>query len=861
MSPSPHTLILLKEVLENIHFPQRLDTHPWVDSSFVQREMERDPGLASLSPGERLIITLARLFQRLRPATPPRKGKRLDSRWGEFGLLAARYFAPVIFHLPFPSSLRDAWQTIDSALLLFTFGPETERITEAQRQRYRFVSGEPEAAPYSTLSDWQRRGLERLASLIEAEEQAGKALPHANKQQIKQKSHKQMPRAWKHVGMGIGIAIVVILIVVGAWQGWQIYQTAQAIQQDVHALETFAAQALAVEPQNLDVEEVEEAAAHLSTLRASLHLLHRQITPLLSIAPFLKWVPVYGGDLSQAPLLLDYATQVVTAADNMVRAVLPLLEKMTDDSHSPLEALANLQEINSPLLEMQVALTRARLMRNQIEDTRLSEATRLLLERKVDPFLVKMEDLLPSNDLLALVQLVPRLVGAAGNGPQTYLLLIQNEDELRPTGGFLTAVGRLTLTNGKLTQVNFEASYLVDDFTKPYPRPPWQLREYMRSDIFLFRDANWFTDFPTTVQWVKFFYAYSRPFPVAGVLTIDQHALVEILRVVGPVAVPDEEQLITADNVLNYLRSERAVLLKPAAPQRLEDRKRFIARLATPLLEKINSRQGYDLSALVKTILQLLDQKHILLFFEDPEAQALIRQRGWDGDLHPKNGEDFLMAVDANVGFNKTNALVDRSLSYQVDLRIPQSPFSHLRVSYTNKVPVAVECYQLPASVGKGVPQPNEYPMYDCYWVYLRVYMPAGSELLSSTPYPVPAGRTLREEAVPARTDLLGNENIAGVAVFGTLLVIPPGETLATTFDFRLPAIAHQVGENRWQYRLTVQKQPGTRGDSFLLQLLLPENAVIQQSSSPLRVSENHSYSLETSLQEDFSFEVVFELH
>ena len=50
------------------------------------------PELLDKSPGQRLVYAISRLFIQMMPATPPRRGKRLDTRWGEFGMLAAEYF-------------------------------------------------------------------------------------------------------------------------------------------------------------------------------------------------------------------------------------------------------------------------------------------------------------------------------------------------------------------------------------------------------------------------------------------------------------------------------------------------------------------------------------------------------------------------------------------------------------------------------------------------------------------------------------------------------------------------------------------------------------------------------------------------
>src|SRR5713226_6254718 len=43
------------------------------------------------------------------------------------------------------------------------------------------------------------------------------------------------------------------------------------------------------------------------------------------------------------------------------------------------------------------------------------------------------------QEVAALLQLAPEVLGL--NGPKTYLILVQNEDELRPTGGYITAAG------------------------------------------------------------------------------------------------------------------------------------------------------------------------------------------------------------------------------------------------------------------------------------------------------------------------------------------------------------------------------------------------------------------------------------
>ena len=84
---------LLKQVLENLRFPDRLEAHPWVNSLTVKEAAAHDRSLAEKSPGTQLVLTIGLLFRQMMPSSPPQQtGKRLDTRWGRFGILAAAVF-------------------------------------------------------------------------------------------------------------------------------------------------------------------------------------------------------------------------------------------------------------------------------------------------------------------------------------------------------------------------------------------------------------------------------------------------------------------------------------------------------------------------------------------------------------------------------------------------------------------------------------------------------------------------------------------------------------------------------------------------------------------------------------------------
>ena len=88
--------------------------------------------------------------------------------------------------------------------------------------------------------------------------------------------------------------------------------------------------------------------------------------------------------------------------------------------------------------------------------------------------------------------------------------------------------------------------------------------------------------------------------------------------------------------------------------------------------------------------------------------------------------------------------------------------------------------------------------------------------------------------------------------VYGTLIVVSPGETLHTDFDLSLPqsVLEQDLQSLNWTYRLKVQKQPGT---PLTLRLLLPPGMQAIDSSHVFQ-QEEETWVLETDLRQGLDF-------
>jgi hypothetical protein len=874
MSTSPSEAEILKTILENIQHPERLDEHPWTMRPFVRDALERTPSLKNERPGRQLIAALCELFPKTMPSTPPRRGKRLDNHWGEFGLLAARYFAPLQFGTPVPNTLRDAWGRIDAAILYSVYGKPGDGLSADEIGTYRLVGGELDYGCASTLSDWHKKGLQRFSEFILSRE---RYLARANGRQAVQQEQEPaaapLPRRRTTRLLWLTLRLVLAAAIgLACLKAWQIYERGVLVYEDVTCLRELRQAGQGREPagdlpdrcsslfQGVgpadpapgEVQALRMALPALKTLQVDLAAFEEEAQPLLWLSPRLHWLPVYGEDLAAAPGLIELAGHLLDAAVSSGQAAQPLLTELEADDPAldPVRLTALLVEARPALAQAREDVDKALAIRQTIAAQRLSPRLEGLLTAEIDPVLSL------AGDGLSLATALPAILGAGSEGPKTYMLLAQNEDELRPTGGFITSVGNLVLHQGRVLSLEFESvdSDVQEDWSKPYPAAPWQLQEYMNSPVLILRDANWFSDFPTTALWVEYLYAYTHSHSVDGIVAFDQHFLVMLLGELGPLEVEGAPYPITAQNVVEYMRQAKTPPAGESVPAGWY-RKEFIGNIAAALLNELEAGTP-DWRGLARILSQALAERHLLLQFDDPAVAALAAERGWDDALRPGEG-DYLMVTDTNIGFNKTNAVVEVALTYDIDLTDLAAPESTLTVMHANDARKDVPCIQWHNGQITGE---EAYPINRCYWNYLRVYKQAGAALLESTPHFINGRTMLLGRSVPARVDRL-EEDLQGVEGFGTLLVVPGGESWSTGFQFSLPGAVVSAGNEPGElvYRLRVQKQPGTLAAPLTIRIHLPGRAALKSTSLPA-VVQGQSLLIETNLQTDAELEVVFVL-
>ena len=147
---------------------------------------------------------------------------------------------------------------------------------------------------------------------------------------------------------------------------------------------------------------------------------------------------------------------------------------------------------------------------------------------------------------------------AAADSRWRYLVLGQSADELRATGGFVSAIWLVTLENGALSDIRYHDTVLVDDTGNfvLYPPAPPGLEQHMSAHTWLMRDVSWEPDFPTTARTAADLFKIGQNEDVDGVVAIDQWSMLEMVRSLGSVPAPGGGEPITPRNFLEKLEVE-----------------------------------------------------------------------------------------------------------------------------------------------------------------------------------------------------------------------------------------------------------------------------------------------------------------
>lgn len=438
-------------------------------------------------------------------------------------------------------------------------------------------------------------------------------------------------------------------------------------------------------------------------------------------------------------------------------------------------------------------------------------SARWLLSR-VD--LSKLRNLTLQGKILA--QALPSLLG--NNKSKSYLLLFQNNMELRPTGGFIGSFGILTFDGGRISDFVVNDVYSADGQLNGHVEPPAPIKNYLGEANWWLRDSNWDPDFTTSAQRAEWFLDKETGRGVDGVIAIDLQPIKDILRYTGPIFLPDSNLDVTGENLYQKTQEEVEANFFPGTHRKAS----FLNALARSLFSEVSKLNTGKRLGILRSFYENLSGRHIQAFLHDSSSQKAISSLGWDGAINRENCgagcfPDMVGVVEANVGVNKANFFIKRSLDLQVDL----SP-GNVRKKFS----LTLENSANPALGLSGK-----------YKVYLRLLTPKESNILSVTSY---LGENI-EALPPEITDIRDRKET------GVLVEILGGQKKKIEFywenDLQNPTQLSSYG-------LYIRKQAGASDDPIRISVNPGGSAL--NSTPKFSLTPGGAYVYNTTLTRDF---------
>lgn len=387
-------------------------------------------------------------------------------------------------------------------------------------------------------------------------------------------------------------------------------------------------------------------------------------------------------------------------------------------------------------------------------------------------------------------------------GERTYLIMAQNEAELLPGGGLVSVAGVLRLNQGRIEELEFRDAVQFGeewmDRTNAYVEPPRPLKQYLLKDTsWNLLVSNWSPDFSTSAATAQQFFEMGGGPKVDGVIGLNVHTLEELLAVTGPVYLEDFDLTVDADNAFDLTEAHTRIAFEPQGDRKKE----FIAVLADQVLDRVLHPAPGTWSPLLDTLRELGDERDLQLFSYDARMQSLIREFGWDGEVEPVEGADYLMLVDASVHSTKLNAVLDQDVDVEVRLDRDGNATTTVTVDYFNDLATWER--------GRDPELVEKLMLGGQYGGYLRLYTSPGSAITSVKYHEQEVG--LEE---------VSREN--GLRVFGRFFALPRDTKEKLVFTYTTPGVATFDGAGM-RYTLQVAKQSGTAIDEFRVRVIAPD--------------------------------------
>lgn len=437
-----------------------------------------------------------------------------------------------------------------------------------------------------------------------------------------------------------------------------------------------------------------------------------------------------------------------------------------------------------------------------------------------------------------LLTLYPRIAGFRKK--QTYLVLLQNSMELRPTGGFIGSLLVLSFVDGKVESLEVQDVYTADGQLKGHVDPPLPIREIIGQEHWYLRDSNWDPDFEKSGSMAAWFYEKELGQSVDGVIAVSLPMVTQLLRVTGPIELLDFNERISESNFFAKSLLYTETDFFPGSTQK----KDFLGALISAVLTRITTDASLSAGGLLSVLTQSIQSRDLQFYFPDAELQSLVTQWGWNGGVDIQECQppykdtacvgDGIGIIDANVSINKSNFFITKEAVSQIAI-MENGDIDHSLTMNIRNTAHAQE------NGGGG------------YQSYLRLVIPSDAQIrtVALDGEEVPLRDT--SNVVPPPAPYWINEESGQQRVVHIPFLVSPRQARQLTVRWVRPGAVAFNGLGT--YQLTLRKQAGVAQMPWQTVVSYPENwSVVSEAG----VAKPGVLEYNTDLTKDASYKMLF---
>lgn len=423
---------------------------------------------------------------------------------------------------------------------------------------------------------------------------------------------------------------------------------------------------------------------------------------------------------------------------------------------------------------------------------------------------------------LPLLNLVEKI--GTNQGIQRYLVIIQDPNELRSTGGFITTYGVLTLNQGKIIDFQVDSSLSLDRLIEGKIEPPNIVKQLLGQQNWSFHDSNLDADFKISAKQMSWFYQRFKNVSIDGVIGVNTNFLRFVLEQTGSVILADNQE-VTKDNL-------PALTSNSTASRGLD----VLTALTQTLGKKLLSGE-ISFSHFSRALLKAVTRHEITVWFASPPQESLAETGDISGEVIPQTCHPQLTALnchadtiylnESNMSVNKLNYYLKRTQNLIVEIT-PSGQVNYV-LNYDYSYPI---------------PAPNTFSGE--YKAYYQLYLPSGAQ-----------DTTIALDAQTLDPKTLIQNNLSGLikTEFSASLSINQPHHLEIRFS---SPNTLDLKKQFVPYSLAILKQPGTLNDSLTVKVRYPSNLVARNMTVPLKQTSANELIFQTSEVGQESIGIIF---